>query len=341
MGDEVQADEVVLSGVDRYRVVEPLFEGVRVVLSYRGETYSPAYVQGISGAAFRIAGVCPCAPTCSFAMETQDLIRLLGYEAEHLTACGEDIDPEVALEVVLPRVKDEIRAGRPTLLWNAFTVCEWDVLCGFREQEGQLLGRGSHTGLNGYARADEKRAIACTDICPALGAILIGEKTGAFDRRAAEIAALQEAIKHGRSRENEDLLGGDEWVMLCGLLCYDRWIEDFKAASSKVPDMGDRYCLRVYRSTRRAAAAFMRELEEAYPEADPQFRRAGEEFFAEAKALDRCYGLLFRGLELSGQADPERNAGAVALLSLARDAYAHGIERIERALRAIGAQQTG
>ena len=337
MGDRVQADQAILAGVDRYRVAEPLFEGVRVVLSYRGETYSPAYVQGISGAAFRIAGICPCAPTCSYAMETQDLIRLLGYEVEYLPASGEGVDQEVALEVVLPRLKDEIRADRPVLLWNGFTVCEWDVVCGFREKEGQLLGRGSHTGLDRYARADEQRAVSCTAICPALGAILVGEKTGAFDRRAAEIAALHEAIRHARSRENEDLLGGDEWVMLYGLRCYDRWIGNFRATSSKVPDMGDRYCLRVYRSTRRAAAAFMRELDKAYPEADPQFRRAGEEFFAEAKALDRCYGLLFRGLELSGQADPERNAGAVALLSLARDAYAHGIERIERALRTVGA----
>ena len=50
---------MILQCVDRYRVVEPLFEGIRVILSYRGENYSPAYVQGISGAAFRVAGICP------------------------------------------------------------------------------------------------------------------------------------------------------------------------------------------------------------------------------------------------------------------------------------------
>ena len=38
---------MILEGVDRYRVMEPMFEPVRVVLSYRGEAYSPAYVQGI------------------------------------------------------------------------------------------------------------------------------------------------------------------------------------------------------------------------------------------------------------------------------------------------------
>ena len=54
---------MVLQGVDRYRVTEPMFEGVRIILNYRGEQYSPEYIQGISGAAFRIAGICPCAPT--------------------------------------------------------------------------------------------------------------------------------------------------------------------------------------------------------------------------------------------------------------------------------------
>lgn len=80
MGAETR---VVLEGVDRFRVMEPVFECVRVVLSYLGESYSPAYIQGISGAAFRIAGICPCAPTCSTAMWTDALVDLLGYEMHH------------------------------------------------------------------------------------------------------------------------------------------------------------------------------------------------------------------------------------------------------------------
>ena len=60
---------MIIKGVDRYRVMDPWFEGTQVVLSFRGEPYSPEYIQGISGAGFRIAGICPCAPTCSFAMD--------------------------------------------------------------------------------------------------------------------------------------------------------------------------------------------------------------------------------------------------------------------------------
>ena len=73
-------DRVLIKGVDSYRMMEPMFESVRVVLSYRGEAYSPAYIQGISGAAFRIGGICPCAPTCACAMSTKDLIEIFGYE---------------------------------------------------------------------------------------------------------------------------------------------------------------------------------------------------------------------------------------------------------------------
>jgi hypothetical protein len=78
------AESVCIEGVDRYRVCEPLFEFVRVVLAQHGESYSTAYLQGISGAAFRIAGICPCAPTCSAAMQTEALVELLGYKARRL-----------------------------------------------------------------------------------------------------------------------------------------------------------------------------------------------------------------------------------------------------------------
>ena len=87
-------EKVILEGVDCYQVMDAMFESARVVMSYLGEPYSPAYVQGISGSAFRIGGICPCAPTCACAMSTQDLLKLFGYEIEHLSLCEEGMDPE-------------------------------------------------------------------------------------------------------------------------------------------------------------------------------------------------------------------------------------------------------
>jgi hypothetical protein len=55
---------MIIHNIEPYQVVEPMYEGIRVILSHRGVLYSPAYVQGISGAAFHVGGICPCAPQC-------------------------------------------------------------------------------------------------------------------------------------------------------------------------------------------------------------------------------------------------------------------------------------
>jgi hypothetical protein len=324
----------IITGVDGYRVVEPLFEGCRVILSYRGETYSPAYIQGISGAAFRVAGICPCAPTCSCAMEPQDLLELLGYEVEPLAIYGEGLDPDVRIHEVLARVKDEVRADRPVLFWNAFTNCEWDVVCGFDDEEKQLVGRGSYVGLDEYTVADEVRTLTAGARL-LIGAILVGEKRGAFDAREAEVAALREAVRHAHSKSNEDKLCGGQWVMLEGLLCYDRWVSDFKADPPKATNLGDFYCLSVYRSTHQAAADFARELALKYPAAEERLEHAAEQFAAEASQLNVCFEVVFPDGQLTENADPACNACAADLLSRARGCYARGIDAVERALQQI------
>jgi hypothetical protein len=244
-------------------------------------------------------------------------------------------------------VKDEIRAGRPAILWHAFTTCEWDVVAGFDDERQQFFGRGSYAGLEeAYAVADQARTTTCTAICPALGAILIGDKVRDFDAREAELAALQEAVRHAHSpipnaheesTTDPDDGGGAPWVMLDGLACYDRWVRDFKADPPKLPSMGDRYCFGVYRSTHRAAAAFMRELMPKYPEAQAPLERASGHFVAEADALHEAAELLFPEWRLPERPSVEKNARAAVLLSVARDNYARAIDEIEKVLRAVSA----
>ena len=326
VGDQ---DRVLLEGVDRYYVMEAMFEGVRVVLSYRGEPYSPAYLQGISGAAFRIGGICPCAPTCTAAMDTRALLRLLGYEIEPMPLDAEGIDLAAEGAKVVARVKDEIRAGRPVLVWHAFTNAEWDVVAGFDDTEHQFLGRGSYAGPDGYAAADQMRMTKAVEICPAFGAILIGEKTGFFDARAAEIAALEEAVRHADTCKEVPSPAG-EWVFVEGLQCYDRWVDDLKADPKSAASMGSRYCYGIYRSTHRAAAGFLQELSTKYLEARDALSHAAEAFVAEADALDACKRYL--SWEAPDVLDAESAAEAHRLLSQARSAYARGINGIRVAL---------
>ncbi len=330
---------VILEDVDRYRVTDAMFESVRVVLNHRGETYTPAYVQGIAGSAFRIGGICPCAPTSYHAMSVPDLLKLFSYDIEDLPLYTSEAKVDAKayakdkLPDVLPHIKAEIRAGYPVIVWNAFTTCEWDVVCGFDETEHKLYGRGSYAGLEeDYAVAEETRPAGCTDICPTFGTILVGEKTGTFDAQAAELAALQEAVNHAHTRKDAELQNSEDWVFLQGLQCYERWIRDWRSPEKK-REMGDAYCLGVYRSTHRAAADFLREIAPKYPEATSHFEQAAVHFTVEADALDACVPLIW--WEASEGPDPDRNAKTVPLLQKARDAYARAIDEIETALRLV------
>ncbi len=339
METEGKAKKVVIDGVDTYRVIEPMVEGVRIILAHQGEKYSPAYIQGISGIAFQIAGICVCAPTCGPAMGPEDVIKLLGYNYEHIPLSGEGIVPEKEVPNLVDRVKDEIRAGRPVLVWHAFTNAEWDVVYGFDEEKKQFLGRGSYAGNDKeYASADETRTAKCGDICDPLGAIVIGEKTGEYDARKAELAALRWAVDHAHSKRGEDQLDGDKWVFLEGLMAYDRWISDFRNPEKK-RESGDSYCYGIFKSTHRAASDFLTEIAPNYPEAAEHLKKAGEHFKTEADMLDSGTDLLWWNAPQGP--DAERNAKAVELLSKARESYAGGMQEIEKALMVIDSKGYG
>jgi len=331
---------VILDDVDHYRVCEPCFEAVRIVLAHRGETYSPAYIQGLSGAAFRVGGICPCAPTCHLAMGTTDLLRLLGYEYEEVSLAGEGADPQQDVPQVVERVKGEVRAGRSVLVWHAFTNAEWDVVSGFDEEKAEFIGFGSYThGHPDVWRAPERRMAEAVQLCPAYGALIVGRKTGELNAREVELAALEEAIRHCHAPRDEalDNAGDAEapWKFRQGKACYDAWVHNYRVNPSKVPDAGDRYCLGIYRTTHRMAATFLREIAPRYPEGAGHFRRAAGLFEEEADALDRCYERLCEGWDGWTAPDPEKGARMAETLQLARKRYGAAVKALERGLAEV------
>ncbi len=322
----------MIPNVDAYRVTDPLYEPVRVVLTARGEPYSAAYVQGVSGGAFRTSGPCPCAPTSpelSKGMETAELAALFGYRVEVYPLSAEGIDLESEVQKVLARVREEVRAGRPVVLWHAFTFAEWDVVCGFDETQHLLYGRGSYGNMRGpdYASAEDTRTIRCLDICPALGAIFIGEKVGTFDARAAELAALREAVRHARTPGDRPVGGTPEqqekWTFRNGLAVYDWWIAH--------PPMDSDYCLDVTRSRHRAAPAFLREIAPRYPSAREHFERAADGFETDADALDECLKTA-RAKDMEPEA---KQAALAALFKRARESYAGAIDEVDQGLAQV------
>jgi hypothetical protein len=320
---------VILQGIDPYALWDPMFEGARIVLNQRGERLSPATVQGLSGGAFRIGGICPCAPTVAPAMGPQDLVVLLGYRAEWLSLVGEGVDA-AAWPPILERIKEELRAGRAVLLWHAFTMLEWDVVAGYDDVAGTFLGRGAYAGREDYASAPQGRAPTGE---PALGAVLIGERVATPDLGALEVASLREAVRHARSQENASCAPGEPWRMRFGLACWGRWIEAFRQPDY-VAGNGDHYCLGVYRTTHAQAAPYLRDVAEHHPAAAAHLLDAAEAFAAEADALGAAADL-FPGWGLPREADADLNRRVAERLQVARDAYARGIDAVEGALRAL------
>ena len=330
-------DRVVLPGLERYHVTEAMFEGLRVLLSHRGEPYTSAYIQGLSGAAFVVAGPCDCAPTCGQMIEPVELARALGYEPEALPFPEGADAKERATQEILARVKAEVRSGRPALVWHAFTYCEWDVVGGFDDRTGTFLGRGSYVGLgDDYVEAPQTRLQAWLEDYPSFGAILVGDRVREPDLRAAETTALNWAVEHARTPADRLASGpAGEWRFRRGLGCYDWWIAAF-AEPERLPSNGDRYCLGIYSSTHRAAAAFVLELAAKHPTAEVPCRQAADAFLREAVALGACWQELFPGQALPDSASAERNQAAAALLAEARDCYAEAIDAVEAAAALMG-----
>ena len=355
----------VIPGVGTYGTIEPLFEAVGVVARHLGASYSSEYIQGISGAAFRIAGICPCAPTCSSAMSPVDLARLLGYElsyvdmreaadswrnlqplAEAYRANGNVVPAPERLEDsalarqarlvhgIIDSVKASIRRGVPAIVWHAFTNAEYDVVTGYDDDTGEFLGWGSfgRPEDGAYGRASQGRMVETAFFGGLPNAILLSAPAGAFDAPAAEVAALRAAVAHARSQENVDRVEGEDWCMLQGLACYGRWSQDW-ASPDKKREMGDAYCYGIYSSTHAAAGPFLRQITPRHPAAMEQLEAAAAHFEAEARALAQGRDLIW--WTAPEEADPERSAAASLLLSQARDHYADGIAALERALESM------
>jgi hypothetical protein len=272
------------------------------------------------------------------AMSPDELIACLGYQVEWLCLGISDGKLDRPVAEVVERVKEDVRAGRPVPVWHAFTFAEWDLVCGTDDETEEFLGVCTYGGNAGaYKRAAQTRMQEAATICPAYGALIIGEKTGEFDAREAELAAIEEAIRHAHAPRDPFLQHVADrqipWRFREGLACYDAWAQKYRVTPDIVPNgPGDRYPMGVYSSTRGAAGPFLREIAPNYPDAQGELLRAAEHFDADAAALQTIRTEALGWNVEWKEPDPARAARVVELLSQARDAYAAGISALESAL---------
>lgn len=319
----------IVNAVTDYNVSEANFESLRLALGFLGEHYSPAYFHGIAGTVFRIGGICPCAPTCTTAMTLQQLIKLLGYEYIELPYKDGSADEVMRMiDAVCGSIDNDV----PALVWNAFTSCEWNIVTGYDENEKVFYGRAPWNGgqdeyaKNAWDKAKEEAGLV------GLLAVIIKGKSGSFNSREAEVAALKEAVRHANDTENTDKTDSGEWVFLQGKAAMRRWADDF-SKPDKERGPGDAYCIDIYSSCHGRAGEFLREVVPNYPSAADLLLDAAELFDKEAECLKQLIPLLTWSSPWG--ADADRNAKAYPLLKEACENYGKAIDMIESALTRI------
>lgn len=315
-----------LNNLKDYAVSEAIFEGFRIALDYIGDNYDAAYFHGITGTAFRIGGICPCAPTCTSAMDLGKCIELFGYDHEEIPFAEATADVDV--EKMVEAVRKSIDSGVPALVWNAFTPCEWNVVTGYDENEKIFFGRAPWNGRTGdYAEKPWDAARGEAGLTGLLAVIIKG-KTGALDRRQAEIAALKEAVRHANDSENADKIDSGEWVFLQGKAALKQWANDF-SKPEKERGAGDSYCIDIYSSCHARAGEFLRGIAPEYPQAKDILLNSAQFFDKEAEYLEKLVPMLTWS---SPGKDAERNAKAYPLLKEALENYSKAIDILESAL---------
>jgi hypothetical protein len=327
---------MVLLNIDRYRYYGPLFEAARIALTYLDEKYSPEYMQGISGAAFKISGGCPSRPTCACDMWPADLLRKLGFGVTEY-ACADEQGNDISGKMI-EAVKKQIDAGKPALVWHAFSNEEWDIVCGYDDEAKQFIGRGFLAG-NGDDYARESWDRPKTSGVYGFGAIIIGAKTNeAVDLKALEIESLKNAVKHARTvsddaAKTELTAGGFKYQNIDGIAFYNEWA-DYYSNEGADRDVADAYCLDIYSSVRKAAPLYLREIAAGFSgQAGKYLLEAADAFAKEADALAELWPLLTWSSPWG--VDEERSKKAAPVIREAAGYYTQAVILMEKALEAL------
>ena len=305
--------------IDGYRYYDPVFESARIVLNQIGETYTPEYILGISGSAFKIGAGCPSRPTCICDFWPSGFYKYMGYDATEYSCA--DKDGNDVTGKMIDAVKASIDNGKAVSVWHAFRNEEWDVVCGYDDQTLQFIGKG--TTINGYARQPWDRAK--TSNVAGFGSVVVGDKIAGFNEWDAEINSLKNAVAHARKESDDTELHKTE-----GIQGYKKWAEYF-AAPGADRGLADAYCYDTYSSVRKAAVIYLRTLAGKYGgEAAVHLRNASEGFDEEVAWLGKARPYI--DWNSPWGVDEERSKNLAPLLSEAAAAYEKSIECIEKAL---------
>jgi hypothetical protein len=274
-------DSKVLEGVPRVGYDTrfcTLAGSIEAVMQYLGDPTDYDYVMGVTGLAFRRlwnrddggnVGPLHFAPEC-----VRKAFWALGYN--HRT-----VSYESGREAMLLALKRSLASGRPVLASGIVGPPECEIVTGY-SQGGAILHGWSYFQDDPkdkyYSRPDwfEK-----ADWANNVGLIVIGSKRtrGVPSKRQVLTSSLQWAIELERRPTREGLADHSS-----GLAAYDAWAEalqvdaDYPSANAEV--MNTRHMVQTDQAVmveeRRHAAAFLRKMADAAPEAAKHLTAAAD-----------------------------------------------------------------
>jgi RNA polymerase sigma factor (sigma-70 family) len=317
-------------------------------MQYLGEDVTYDYVMGISGGAFRVLWYPQWCPSIGTLLVLgQEVIErtfnALGYVWDGLWRKGEEGEEEKFRRLIT----ESIDRGRPVVVEGIVGPPEAGLVTGYDQQGDVLLGWSFfHDTRKGYyEKADWYGRDQVDNACH--GLILIGAKGEPPPKGEILRRSIEWAVAHARQGT---LARHDGAVYVCGLAAYDAWAEaltrdeDFPEGNLSALTFRCLVNANVgicnLHDSRRAAAAFLRQMAGAAgPAADDLLAAAAlyEEEAAGMQAATDMAPFSWQPEEKRRKmADPKLRRSLSGLLLAAKEKDALAIERLARALHAMG-----
>jgi hypothetical protein len=228
---------------------------------------------------------------------------------------------EMEARALFERVKAEIDAGRPAVLWG--THCpEFGVAVGYDGDDYLVCSFKSH---------EEPRIRYDALQTPGGFYGLFLPPGPALDRRMVELEALHHAAAWMRGSDGS--LGRTHTL---GLGAYDAWIRCIERGDAD--EFGHAYNLAAWQEGRKQAAEWLARIAPKHPAATTELERAAVAYLRAADRMEQaCCITPFPGGGLANASNREKVAG---LLRAAAEAETLGVEALESALAHLDAEGT-
>lgn len=262
---ERKDDAVVLDDIEKLEwstgKTNSFLSAVEAVAQYLGIDRDYVYLNGVSGAAFRLhfhEDWCPSSPdpTCGY-NSGEEALKAMGFEYSFEFI---EKDDSIGQENIRKQIMESIDRGMPVIAIDLITIPEWGIITGYQSNGEELFCRTYYDKRAGYDIAKkfpwavyfiEEKKETLDDIenyKRSFAIVLENLKTPVYDKYASGIAAFDMWLKRLKTDDfNAMEIGDFKNVSHANAWIYERLLCDREKAivyleriSEKIPELTDK-----------------------------------------------------------------------------------------------------